>query len=238
MKVSVKRHIPNFITILNLVSGVIACVFIFKPDLITASVFIGMALFFDFLDGALARLLKVQSPLGEQLDSLADVVSFGVAPGLILWSQLNATPVAGYPGIASFLPYFSILIPVFSALRLARFNIEASQKYTFRGLPTPASAIFIASLPLISIIPGKYPVLEQLVTNPLVLFVIIIAFSFLMVSPFHLLSLKFFDFSWKSNWHRYILLLISLVLIIFFHFTAFPFIILAYILISILFLKS
>jgi CDP-diacylglycerol--serine O-phosphatidyltransferase len=225
------------ITLLNLVAGTMACILVLRSEPVKATVLIAFALLFDFLDGAMARLLKSQSPLGEQLDSLADIVSFGIAPGFIMWTMI-LSPAGETSGIMIYLPYLTLLVPVCSALRLARFNTEPLQKYTFRGLPTPASAIFLASLPLITDNPGEYPILSPLLFNPFVLAFITIAISLLMILPLPMLSLKFRNFRWTENWMRYVLLTVSVILIAIFHFAAFPLIIILYILMSIVFIKS
>lgn len=217
---------------MNLLAGILSITFILKGELVTGSLFIGIALVLDFLDGLFARLLHAQSPIGAELDSLADVVSFGVAPGFILWSMIRSPEIQpagiGWDVIA----YLSFLVPLFSALRLARFNIDAAQRSTFRGLPTPSTAIFIGSLPLIQLHGERFPILSDLVANPIALAFISLFFSFMMVAPVNLLSLKFTDLSWKANWNRYMLFAFAVVMILLYRVVAFPFIILFYILLS------
>ncbi len=231
---NIKKNIPNLVTLMNLLSGTLAILFILRDELILGSLFIAIALMLDFLDGFLARLLHAQSPIGEQLDSLADLVSFGVAPGFILWSLMKVTDVQGETSYSDLLPFVAFLIPIFSAIRLARFTIDPSQQYTFHGLPTPASAIFIGALPMILTDEKTSSALQNIISNPIVLLLMTIVISFLMVAPFNMLSLKFRDFSWKSNLLRYLFLIISIILIIFLRFGAFPVIILGYVLLSVL----
>ena len=146
-----KYYIPNAITLMNLTSGFIAVIMVFEGQLVKASLFIFLAAIFDFLDGTAARVLDARSELGKQLDSLADIVSFGVAPGIIMFQLLSV----GCEGSCNILermhitPYFSLLIPVCSAIRLGKFNLDLRQEENFIGLPTPANAIFFASIPLV-----------------------------------------------------------------------------------------
>ncbi|MBP6976857.1 MAG: CDP-diacylglycerol--serine O-phosphatidyltransferase [Bacteroidales bacterium] len=233
-----KKNLPNLITLLNLVSGTLAIVFILRDQLVMGSLCITIALVLDFLDGFLARLLHAYSALGEQLDSLADLVSFGVAPGYIIWSLMNASGDPGGGLWSDLSPYIALLIPVFSALRLARFTIDDSQKYIFRGLPTPASAIFIGALPVILESHHTPSLVQNFIADPLVLTVITILISFLMVAPVNMLSLKFTDFSWKLNWLRYLILIISVPLILLLKAGALPVMIILYVLLSIFFVPQ
>ena len=199
-----------------------------------AAYFIGAAAVFDFLDGMAARLLNVKSEFGKQLDSLADVVSFGVLPGMILFNLLE-TGFVNMTGVFSYLSYIAFLIPICSALRLAKFNIDTKQTESFIGLPTPANAIFFASIPLILLNPSDVlPIVSKLMGSPYVLIVMIVVFSFLLVSPLPLFSMKFKNFSWSKNSMQYILIGSSVILIIFLHYIAIPSIIILYILLSII----
>ena len=204
-----------------------------KGNLETAAIFIIIAALFDFFDGFAARLLKVSSPIGKELDSLSDVVSFGVAPGMIIYAWLVRCTEGISPlhlGTAyEFLPFIALLVPALSAVRLARFNIDENQATSFLGLPTPANAMFLGFLPLAA---------ERLVflNNFWVVWLLTIVFSLLLVSRIWMLSLKFKDFKWKGmNIARYVLLILGLVLIPIFHWGAFPIIIMAYIIISLLY---
>jgi CDP-diacylglycerol--serine O-phosphatidyltransferase len=190
-------------------------------------------------------LLKAYSELGKQLDSLADLVSFGVAPGLIIF-QLLSFHCANSCNILErwhIIPYLALLIPVCSALRLAKFNIDPRQEVNFIGLPTPANAIFFASIPMIILIQGRIHTFIQLdfmaalFSNPRVLAVLAVFFSYLLISEIRLFSMKFKSMAWKENQHRYIFLILSLVLLLIFSICAIPMVILAYLLLSVAYQK-
>ncbi|MBP7496475.1 MAG: CDP-diacylglycerol--serine O-phosphatidyltransferase [Bacteroidales bacterium] len=218
-----KRHIPNLLTELNLFCGCIAIVLALKDNnLEYAAYFIFIAAFFDLIDGMAARLLNVKSELGKQLDSLSDVVSFGVAPAAIVFQMLNQNVITDFN---PYLPYLAFLIAVFSALRLGKFNIDTRQTSSFIGLPTPANAMFFASLALLN---TKYPIL----ISPLLLLFLTFLFSWLLVSPLKLFSLKFNSLSWSGNEVKYIFLAGTLILLITIKLYSLPLIILYYILLS------
>lgn len=232
-----KKHLPNFITVLNLLSGCMALLAVFNDNLVQASWWIILAAVFDLFDGLIARLFNTVSDIGKQLDSLADVVSFGVAPGFILFSMINTATALVSPGYGelNLLSYAAFLIPVFAAIRLAKFNIDTDQSYNFKGLPTPAVALFILSLPLIMkcdlvVIPW----LNSMIANPWVLAGLAVVLSALMVSPLPLFSLKFRSIYWKHNRARFILIVFSLILFFSIRFASVPFIILLYIILSLL----
>lgn len=237
-----KRYIPNFITSLNLLCGVIALAAIMQHELTTASYFIFLAAVFDFLDGFAARLLDVRSEIGKELDSLADVISFGAAPGMILFSMIsqNAPYFFQNAWLVDFLSYSALLLPVFSALRLAKFNLDVSQAYHFKGLPTPASGLLVASLPFIFQLHFLFEMpffgkIIVLMFNPISMACLSLILSILMVSSIPLFSMKFKSLAWKDNIERYIFLIIVIFLVLFLSFLAFPFIILFYILLSLIF---
>jgi CDP-diacylglycerol--serine O-phosphatidyltransferase len=198
---------------------------------------------FDFLDGNAARLLKAHSELGKQLDSLADVVSFGVAPGIMIFQMISAQCTGSCNALERMhiTPYFAMMIPVCSALRLAKFNIDLRQEVNFIGIPTPANAIFFASIPLVLFVqPGWFSLihLDFLVTffsNTRILTILAVFFSYLLISDFKIFSMKFKNMAWKGNQLRYILLISSLILFILFFLSAIPIIIVLYILMSIFF---
>ncbi len=228
-----KKHIPNILTCLNLVCGCLSIMCALKGNLETAALFIIISAVFDFLDGFAARLLKVSSPIGKELDSLSDVVSFGVAPGMIIYTWMvrcteGISPL--HQGVLyEYLPFIALLVPALSAVRLARFNIDENQATSFLGLPTPANAMFLGFLPLAA---------ERLVflNNFWTVWLLTILFSLLLVSDIWMLSFKFKDFKWKGlNIARYTLIAISIILIPIFHWGAFPIIIMAYIIISLLY---
>lgn len=242
----IKAYIPNTLTSLNLFSGVVAITLIMENNPVAASIFIFIAAVFDYLDGASARLLKSYSELGKQLDSLADLVSFGVAPGVMIFRMISTQ----CDGSCNFLermhiaPYFALLIPVCAGLRLAKFNIDTRQAENFIGLPTPATGLFFASIPLVihhqpaffSIIHLDF--LVELFSNTRILAMLAVFFSYLMVSDFQIFSMKFKSMSWKGNEARFILLIVAVVMILLFSISAIPLIILAYLLIALFFQKK
>lgn len=187
------KHIPNLITCLNIFAGCIAIQFAFQGHYSAAFIAILLAAVFDFMDGFAARLLNAFSPMGKELDSLADVVSFGVAPGAMIFSVLTQT------GVNEYLPYLGFLIPAFSALRLAKFNIDERQTSSFLGLPTPANAIFLAGL--------IFSYSDFLANNAFVLAVITLVFSLLLVSEIPMFSLKFKSTDWSNNKVQYFFLI-------------------------------
>jgi CDP-diacylglycerol---serine O-phosphatidyltransferase len=233
----IKKAIPNIITILNLLSGSLAIVFIFRGNLAGAALLILAASVLDFLDGFTARILNAYSKIGKELDSLADLVSFGLAPAFIMFKLLEHSA-----GNAHLIAYLSFLLIAFSALRLAIFNTDEKQSETFSGLPTPANAIFFASFPLILNFTNKeslfYPVFHQIFTSTFILSGLTILFSVLLISKLPLLSLKFKNFSFKINRSRYILIISSIVLFAVLGLFSLPIIIINYIIISALFLKK
>ena len=221
------KHIPNFITLLNLLSGCMAIVQVSNGNLGYASWFLILALVFDLLDGATARLLGAQSAIGKQLDSLADVVSFGVAPGFIMYALILGVAEDNYMAYAGF------LIPVFAAIRLARFNIDPGQEKEFRGLAAPAAALMILSIPLaLNCKLGGIPWLNNFYSHPYGLLIIALAMSALMVSPIRLFSLKISSIYWKHNRGRYILIVFAIAIFLAYRFASIPFILILYILLS------
>jgi CDP-diacylglycerol---serine O-phosphatidyltransferase len=223
------KHIPNSITALNLFSGCLGIMFVFEQNIQMGSYCIYAAVLFDFLDGFAARLLNVKSELGKQLDSLADMVSFGVLPGFIVYKLFGgfSTDFAGFN-----LALSSFLIPVFSAFRLAKFNLDIRQNDSFIGLPTPANALFLSALPFIAIADIQF--ISNWVLNPYFLAIISTILSFLLVAELPLLALKFNSFGWKGNELRWILIIVSAVLIIAFQIIALPIVITFYIILSII----
>jgi len=210
-----KKHIPNFITCLNLFSGCVASYMAFKGNYEGAFIAILLAAVFDFLDGFAARLLKAYSAMGKELDSLADMVSFGLAPGAIVFSLLTGA------GINEWVPFLGFLIPVFSGLRLAKFNIDDRQSSSFLGLPVPANAIFWAGL--------VYSFSPFLMNNMWFFLILIAAFCFLLVYEIPMFSLKFKNITWKDNQNQYLFLLGCIVILLIFKLSAFALIISWYI---------
>lgn len=235
-----KKQIPNIISLLNLISGCIAIVFAVEGFLEYAALMIGIAAVFDFFDGFAARSLSVSSEIGKQLDSLADVISFGLAPGMILFSMLSNTSTCPELFIASrnIIPFLAFLIPAFSAYRLAKFNLDTRQSESFIGFPTPANALLIASFPLISNHAGNLLQIDigyfaNIVTHAGFLIPFIFLFSWLLIAEIPLMSLKFKRFSWKSNKIRYVFIIASIILFNLLFYSSIPLIIILYFLLSI-----
>ena len=208
---TLKRHIPNFITCLNLLFGCMAVVFALRGEIIYAVAMIFVATLFDFLDGLAARLLKAYSAIGKELDSLADVVSFGLAPAAIMHDGFTQTLSSkinwGLDSIPwELVSFFPFIFVVAAALRLAKFNVDTRQSEHFRGLPTPAAALLICSLFMfVSGTPKITPVFDTIYTIP----VIALMVSWLMVSNLPMISLKVKALTWKGNQIRFILLALS-----------------------------
>jgi len=216
-----KKHIPNFITSLNLFTGCVAVLLAFRGDYQGAFIAILVAAVFDFLDGFAARLLKAYSAMGKELDSLADMISFGLAPGMIVYSLLSSTA-----GQSEWLPYLGFLIPVFSGLRLAKFNIDDRQTSSFIGMPTPANAIFWAGM--------AFSFSPFLTENAWVLIVLTVLFSYLLVAELPMFALKVKSLKWKENQIQYIFLIGCILMLAFLQLSAFAPIIGWYILLSII----
>jgi CDP-diacylglycerol---serine O-phosphatidyltransferase len=241
---SVMKHLPNFITSLNLLSGFIAIICILDGNLVTASWFILAAMIFDFMDGFVARALKAYSEIGKELDSLADLVSFGVAPGLILFRLMNSNVSHNGGTIFSFTDPFTFIfmiiaaiMPVCGALRLARFNLDTTQSTSFKGLPIPANALAVISI----IIAGRYSgsaLLDSILASPVFLAILTLFLSGMMITRVPLLSLKFKDLKLKGNEGRYLVIIISLVIVSVLGFIAIPLIIPVYIIVSIIYFLS
>ena len=218
------KHIPNAITCCNLLSGCISIVLMCNGYAAAAGAMIFIAAVFDFLDGFAARLLKAYSPLGAQLDSLSDVVSFGVAPSFIVYHYLQSASVS----VFNIIPFAAFLLAVFAELRLAKFNIDDRQTASFIGLPTPAMGLFVASLPF-TLNNESLAFMGNLMTNVYFLIAIIILFSYLMVSEIPFFSLKIKNLRFKENIHIYILAMFDIAAFIFLGFAALPFVLLFYI---------
>ncbi len=242
-----KRLIPNFFTLLNLLSGCIATVLAVEGELVLAVYFAFLGIFFDFFDGFFARKLNVQSRLGVELDSLADMVTSGLVPGIVMYKLLEITlntssaisvvnewtENSHWLGTkVSILPFLGFLITLASAYRLAKFNISENQTDHFIGMPTPANTLLILSLPLILKFQHS-DVINEVILSGWFLIGLTLISTVLLNAPIKLLSLKFKDFSFSNNSARYILLLSAIVLLILFKFAGIPLIIAAYIIISI-----
>jgi len=232
---NIKQHVPNLITLLNLAAGCIALIFAFEENFLFAFYFVALGIFLDFFDGFFARLYNVSGPLGMELDSLADMVTSGVVPGIVMFKMLSNT-LFGYD-IHPFVPYLGFIITLGSCYRLAKFNIDTRQSDSFIGLPTPANALFILSLPLVIANTDSLLVLEIL-TNPYVLLAISVLSAYLLNAEIPLFSLKVKKFSLKENLIQIVFLLLSLLLLFFFQFLGVPLLILLYVLMSVLTNKS
>jgi CDP-diacylglycerol---serine O-phosphatidyltransferase len=212
-----KKHIPNFLTCCNLLCGCFGIVYCLEERSTPAAYFVWAAGVFDFFDGFAARLLKVNSPIGKELDSLADMVSFGLLPSLVMYKML--VPISS----VIWLPYFAFLIAVSSALRLAIFNVDETQSDSFKGLNTPSNTIFITSLPLLTGFAAGWLQQEWL------LILIVIVFSWLMVSPIRFFAFKFKNFTWADNKIRFTFIALAVLLIAIFRLKGIPLVILSYI---------
>ncbi|QKJ30520.1 CDP-alcohol phosphatidyltransferase family protein [Mucilaginibacter mali] len=228
MRKRVKKHLPNAITCANLFSGCVGIVFAFSDNLIFAAYCIFLSAIFDFFDGFASRVLQSFSGIGKDLDSLADMVSFGFLPSAILYELFLKSPQIY--NIGDFMCFIAFAIAVFSALRLAKFNIDTRQAEIFIGLPTPANAILIASLPFIV---QQYPALNFYILNRYTLTILDVVMCALLVAELPLISLKFKPKD-PRNLYRYLLLLFSAILILFFKFAAVPVVIFIYITLSII----
>jgi CDP-diacylglycerol--serine O-phosphatidyltransferase len=226
----ITRHIPNMVTCCNLLSGCVASVMAFQANYEAAILFIILGAIFDFFDGMLARLLNVSGPLGKELDSLADDITFGFAPSAIVFSLFKEVQYPEFmSGITDYFPYTAFIIAAFSALRLGKFNIDPRQSSSFIGLPTPANALFWGSL-----VVGVHSFLVSDSFNAAYLFILVILMSYLLVAELPMFSLKFKNLSWRDNKISYIFLLVCIPLLAIFRLGGFAAIILWYILWSLL----
>lgn len=231
------KHIPNLVTMLNLFLGCAAVVLILESHPAAASILIGICAILDFLDGSLARWLNAGSALGRQLDSLADLISFGLAPATIMYHYMkNSLAAHGPESIFTVWPLAAFLIAVFSALRLAIFNTDDKQETSFRGLPTPANALLIASLPFVMAFATTgstiHHTIDSLTGSFTVNLAMTLALSFLLISPVRMFSLKLQSLRWKENRIRYIFLAGCLIMLILFGLAAMPLFLIFYILLS------
>lgn len=235
----IKKHIPNFITLLNLSSGLLAVIAIFKGYYDEAFLFVCLGIFFDFWDGFFARKFNVSGELGLQLDSLADMVTSGVVPGLMMFSlietiqntqeQFYVTEDTFYMGVV---PYFGFLITIASCYRLAKFNIDKRQIDSFIGLPTPANALLIMSIPMIQF-ENSYESITELLSNPYVLMGITFLSAYFLNAHIPLFSLKLKSLAWEKAKVQYLFIFFSIILFLLLDFIALPLIILSYVLVSV-----
>jgi len=243
-----KKHIPNLITLLNVFCGCVATVFAVLNQLELAAFFVFLGIFFDFFDGLAARALNVKSDLGLQLDSLADVITSGLVPGVVMFQLLGMSMTGGWNAGDSMgggsseyvrslfrdpLPLLGFLITLSSAYRLAKFNIDENQSDSFIGLPTPANALLILSLPLILLYQNN-DYLNMIILDPWFLIGITLLSTYLLNARIALFALKFENWGFKDNALRYIFIIISLVLLVTLQFMAVPMIIVFYVLASVI----
>jgi len=237
---SIKKYIPNGITLLNLASGLLALISVFNGFYDHAFWFVCLGIFFDFWDGFFARKFEVKSDLGLQLDSLADMVTSGVVPGLMmfkLFDDIQKTQPAFIPTEETFymgiVPYFGFLITLASCYRLANFNIDTRQTDSFIGLPTPANALLIMSIPMIQY-SSNSTWITDLLSNPYFLVIVTLISTYILNAEIPLFSLKVKSFSWQTSKLQLSFLLYSLVLMLVFQVLAIPIIILSYIIFSVI----
>jgi len=244
-----KKHIPNIITALNMLSGTLAAIFAVQGNLIMAALFVGLGIFFDFFDGLAARALDVKSEVGLQLDSLADMITSGLVPGIILYQLfLRALPGTVDTTLDSwsadaannwwewnipFLAFFGLLVVAASGYRLAKFNVDERQTDSFIGLPTPANALLILSLPLI-LVYQPHPIAVSLILNEWFLVGLTLFSCYILNAEIPLFALKFSDWSFKPNKLRYLFIAFCLIMIVLLQFIAIPVIIASYVLLSII----
>lgn len=240
----IKKHIPNCITLLNLSCGLLAVIAIFKGYYDEAFLFVCLGIFFDFWDGFFARKFNVSGELGLQLDSLADMVTSGVVPGLMMFSlietiqntqeQFYVTEDTFYMGVV---PYFGFLITIASCYRLAKFNIDKRQIDSFIGLPTPANALLIMSIPMIQF-QNSYENITELLSNPYILMGITFLSTYFLNANIPLFSLKLKSLAWEKAKVQYLFILFSIILFLLLDFIALPLIILSYVLVSVFLNKT
>ncbi len=243
-----KKYIPNLFTLLNLFSGLLAILMASSDRLVAAAGFVLLGIFFDFFDGFFARKFNIQGELGKQLDSLADVVTSGVVPGIIMFQLLLHTARESWfmelsceEGSWStfdetfyyFIPFVGLFIPLAAAYRLANFNIDERQTDSFIGLPTPAFAIFVISLPLI-LVYDEASFLTGWIQSTYVLIGITLSGCYLMNANIPLFSLKFKSYGWKGNEFPYVFLALSVLLLLLFKLVGVPMIILLYVVMSLI----
>ena len=233
-----KKHIPNSITLLNLLCGSMAVIFVVTDAMITASFFVFLGILFDFFDGFAARKLKVQSALGLQLDSLADMVTCGLVPGLVMFKLLELSDLSWSHGDThmlqiNLLPFAGLAITLASAYRLATFNLDEEQQSYFKGLPTPANTLFIVSLPLIMEFQNN-DYMNAIIVNKWFLLGITLLSCYMLNSGIKLFALKFKDWGFKNNATRYVFLFLCILFLIVLRFAAIPLIIVTYVIMSVL----
>ncbi|MBZ4041930.1 CDP-alcohol phosphatidyltransferase family protein [Flavobacterium hibisci] len=230
---NIKKHIPNLITLINLFCGCTAIVFVSKQNYEMAFYMVCLGIFFDFFDGFFARLFKVSSPLGLQLDSLADMVTSGVVPGYVMYSLFVKSANPNDVIASVFIPFLGFIVTLGSCYRLANFNIDTRQTDSFIGLPTPANALFILSLPLVIEYSDSF-MLFEILTNHWVLGTIVLYSAYILNAEIPLFALKIKKFTFKDNMLQIVFLAISILLLLLLQFVAIPVIIIFYVLLSVI----
>lgn len=231
---TLKRYIPNLLTLGNLFCGTLATIFAVQGDFASVGLFVVIGIVFDFFDGFAARLLNVSGELGKQLDSLADMVTSGVVPGIIVYQlfiENNSNVVA--TNTVNYLPFLGLFLTLGAGYRLAKFNIDTRQADSFIGMPTPAMSLFVISLPLIQ----EYSTIEfvqNLIANNYFLIAITLLLTYLMNAEISLFSLKFKTYSVKNNLMKYLFLVLSTGMLVFLQYLSIPLIILLYVFLSLI----
>lgn len=234
---SIVKHIPNTITSCNLISGCISIYLTLNGFHFAAALMIFAAAIFDFFDGFAARMLDAKSPIGGELDSLSDVVSFGVAPSFILADHMEMMGVEWMVGGVNVFVFTAFVLAAFAAVRLAKFNIDTRQTSSFLGLPVPAVGLFIASLSIMMMRINENGLLMKAVNNPCFFIVMILVFSWLMISEVPFFSFKVKSLRFADNKLRYVLIVFAVVSFAVLQWVALPFIFLFYILLSVIFYR-
>ena len=235
---ALKKHLPNLITFANLLSGCIAVMYAIFGYFEATALFVVIGIGFDFFDGFAARLLKVEGELGKQLDSLADMVTSGLVPGIVMMQMFlkasteNTLESLLVTATFQWLPFCGLLVTLGSAYRLANFNIDSRQTSSFVGLPTPANTLLIVSLPLICN-HAEFPFVVALLQNKYLLLLLTFASVYLLNAEIPLFALKFKNFSWRDNAFKYLFLGLSLLLLLLLQTVAIPLIVLLYVTISV-----
>lgn len=235
---TLKKHIPNLLTLGNLFCGTVACIFAVQANFTLAGLFVAIGIFFDFFDGFVARILNVSGALGKQLDSLADMVTSGVVPGIIMFNLLSNNQIVPFNFkdewvMHSYVPFLGLIVTLGACYRLAKFNIDTRQSDSFIGLPTPAMTLFVISLPLIKEY-SDFEIAQNLIDNNYFLCTIILLLTYLMNAELGLFSLKFKEYSIKKNLMKYLFLVVSIPMILFLKYVSIPLIIIIYIVLSLI----
>ena len=234
----IRKHIPNIFTLGNLFAGTLATIFAVQANFELTAIFVSIGVFLDFFDGFFARILNVTSKLGKQLDSLADMVTSGVVPGIVMYNLLkidtdNYFILGDHSEIDSLVAFMGLFLTLSACYRLAKFNIDTMQTETFIGLPTPAMSLFVVFLPLIYL-HSEYHFLNEIIFNRYFLTGLTLVLAYLMNAKVVLFSLKFKNFSLMDNTYKYILLVLSIVLILTLSYASVPMIIISYIILSVI----